>query len=383
MTQSIFITSAKRTPIGTFGGSLSKFSTIDLGAHIAKAVIADSGVSAEEFDSSVWANVVTTVPRDFYTSRAVALEAGMKEGSHAYGVNRLCGSGVQAVVSASQQLLTDDAKLSLVGGVEIMSQAPYSVEGMRQGRKMGDGKLVDWLTGALTDPMGNGIMGMTAENVAAQYGISRERQDEFALQSQTRAAEAIAAGRFAEQIVAVGDFAIDEHPRQTSAEKLAGLRPSFSKEGTVTAGNSSGINDAAAALVMTGESGLSQYGLEPLAKVVSWGLAGCDPKYMGLGPTVAVPRALEKAGLKLEDIKLIESNEAFAAQALAVSDQLGFDNDKTNINGGAIALGHPIGATGVILITKLIHSLRDAGGGLGLVTACIGGGQGIALVLEV
>ena len=383
MSESIYITNAKRTAIGTFGGSLSKISTVDLGAHVAKAVIEESGVSADQFDSSVWANVVTTGPRDLYTSRAVALEAGLPQGSHAYGVNRLCGSGVQAAVSAAQQLMTDDARLSLVGGVEVMSQAPYSVEGMRQGRKMGDGKLVDWLSGALTDPMGHGIMGITAENIAAKYGIDRKRQDEFALQSQTRAADAIANGRFTEQIVPVGDFAVDEHPRETSAEKLAGLRPSFSKEGSVTPGNSSGINDAAAALVMTGESGLSQFGLEPIAKVVSWGMAGCDPKYMGLGPTVAVPRALDKAGLKLDDIKLIESNEAFAAQAIAVADQLGFDNDKTNINGGAIALGHPIGATGVILITKLIHSLKDAGGGLGLVTACIGGGQGIALILEV
>ncbi|MCT1411339.1 thiolase family protein [Corynebacterium sanguinis] len=383
MSESIYITNAKRTPIGTFGGSLSKFHTTELGAFAAKAVIDDSGVPADQFDSAVWANVVTSAPRDLFTSRSVALEAGLPQGSHAYGVNRLCGSGVQAAISAAQQIHSDDSRLTLVGGVEVMSQAPYSVEGMRQGRKMGDGKLVDWLTGALTDPMGNGIMGITAENVAAKYGISRERQDEFALQSQTRAADAIANGRFEEQIIPVGDFTTDEHPRQTSAEKLAGLRPSFAKEGTVTPGNSSGINDAAAALVLTGESGLKDFGLNPLAKIVSWGVAGCDPKYMGLGPTVAVPRALDKAGLKLSDIKLIESNEAFAAQAIAVSDELGFDNDKTNINGGAIALGHPIGATGVILITKLIHSLKDAGGGLGLVTACIGGGQGIALILEV
>ncbi|WKD57177.1 Beta-ketothiolase BktB [Corynebacterium capitovis DSM 44611] len=383
MSEQVYITQAKRTPVGSFGGSLSKFSTIDLGAHIAKAVIEGSGTPADQFDSSVWANVVTTGPQDLYVSRAVALAAGLPQGSHAFGVNRLCGSGIQAAISAAQQLTTGDAKLSLVGGVEVMSQAPYSVEGMRQGRKMGDGRLVDWLTGALTDPFGNGIMGITAENVAAKYGISRERQDEFALQSQQRAAEAIAQGRFDEQIVAVGDFATDEHPRQTSAEKLAGLRPSFSKEGSVTAGNSSGINDAAAALVLTTEDGLREYGHEKLARIVSWGVAGCDPKFMGLGPVVAVPKALEKAGLSLGDIKLIESNEAFAAQAIAVSDQLGFDNDKTNINGGAIALGHPIGATGVILITKLIHSLKDAGGGYGLVTACIGGGQGIALILEV
>ncbi|AWB82453.1 acetyl-CoA C-acyltransferase [Corynebacterium yudongzhengii] len=379
----VYVTQAQRTPIGTFGGSLSKTSSIDLGTHVAKAVIEASGVGAENFDSSVWANVVTTGPRDMYTSRAVALEAGLPESSHAYGVNRLCGSGIQAAVSAAQQLLSEDARLSLVGGVEVMSQAPYSVEGMRQGRKMGDGKLVDWLSGALSDPMGHGIMGKTAENIAAKFGISRERQDEFALQSHNRAAEAIAQGRFDEQIVPVGEFTTDEHPRQTSAEKLARLRPSFSKDGSVTPGNSSGINDAAAALVMTGEEGLSEYGLEPMAKVISWGVAGCDPKYMGLGPTVAVPKALDKAGITLNDIKIIESNEAFAAQALAVSDELGFDNDKTNINGGAIALGHPIGATGVILITKLIHSLRDHGGGYGLVTACIGGGQGIALVLEV
>lgn len=331
----------------------------------------------------MWANVVTTIPRDNYTSRAVSLEAGMPKSSHAYGVNRLCGSGVQAIISAAQQLLTDDAKLSIAGGVEIMSQAPYSVEGMRQGRKMGDGRLIDWLTGALTDPMGNGGMGITAENIAAQRGISRERQDEYALQSQERAAAAIANGEFEEQIVPVGDFTTDEHPRSTTLEKLGGLRPSFSKEGTVTAGNSSGINDAAAATVMTNESGLKEFGLEPMAKIVSWGLAGCDPATMGLGPIGAVPKALKKAGLELSDIKYIESNEAFAAQCIAVADELGFDNDKTNIQGGAIALGHPIGATGVVLTTKLIHQLKNAGGGLGLVTACIGGGQGIALVLEV
>lgn len=331
----------------------------------------------------MWANVVTTIPRDNYTSRAVALEAGLPQSSHAYGVNRLCGSGVQAIISAAQQLMTGDAKLSLAGGVEVMSQAPYSVEGMRQGRKMGDGRLIDWLTGALTDPMGNGGMGITAENVAAKYGISRERQDEYSLQSQERAAAAIANGEFEEQIVPIGDFTTDEHPRQTTLEKLGGLRPTFKKDGTVTAGNSSGINDAAAATVMTNESGLKEFGLEPLAKIVSWGVAGCDPATMGLGPVAAVPKALDKAGLSLNDIKLIESNEAFAAQCIAVADQLGFDNDKTNIQGGAIALGHPIGATGVVLTTKLIHQLKNAGGGYGLVTACIGGGQGIALILEV
>lgn len=383
MSEPIYITQAKRSPVGTFGGSLSRMATIDLGTHIAKAVIEESGVPAENFDSSVWANVVTTIPRDNYTSRAVALEAGLPQSSHAYGVNRLCGSGVQAIISAAQQLMTGDAKLSLAGGVEVMSQAPYSVEGMRQGRKMGDGRLIDWLTGALTDPMGNGGMGITAENVAAKYGISRERQDEYSLQSQERAAAAIANGEFEEQIVPIGDFTTDEHPRQTTLEKLGGLRPTFKKDGTVTAGNSSGINDAAAATVMTNESGLKEFGLEPLAKIVSWGVAGCDPATMGLGPVAAVPKALDKAGLSLNDIKLIESNEAFAAQCIAVADQLGFDNDKTNIQGGAIALGHPIGATGVVLTTKLIHQLKNAGGGYGLVTACIGGGQGIALILEV
>lgn len=383
MSEPIYITQAKRSPVGTFGGSLSRMATIDLGTHIAKAVIEESGVPADNFDSSVWANVVTTIPRDNYTSRAVALEAGLPQSSHAYGVNRLCGSGVQAIISAAQQLMTGDAKLSLAGGVEVMSQAPYSVEGMRQGRKMGDGRLIDWLTGALTDPMGNGGMGITAENIAAKHDISRERQDEYALQSQERAAAAIANGEFEEQIVPVGEFTTDEHPRQTTLEKLGGLRPTFKKDGTVTAGNSSGINDAAAATVMTTESGLKEFGLEPLAKIVSWGVAGCDPATMGLGPVAAVPKALDKAGLSLNDIKLIESNEAFAAQCIAVADQLGFDNDKTNIQGGAIALGHPIGATGVVLTTKLIHQLKNAGGGYGLVTACIGGGQGIALILEV
>ncbi|MCH6196875.1 acetyl-CoA C-acyltransferase [Corynebacterium mastitidis] len=387
MTESVYIVESARSPIGTFLGSLSSYTPIDLGTHVAKAVIERSGAPADAFDASVFANVVTSRPRDVYTPRAVALQAGLPQGSHAYAVNRLCGSGVQAIVSAAQQMVTGDSSLALVGGTEVMSAAPYSIPGMRKGIKMGDGTLDDWLTGALTDPMGNGIMGITAENIAERYGISRERQDEYALESQRRARAAIDEGRFAGQIVPVpvrgGEFTTDEHPRETSLDKLGALRPTFRKDGTVTAGNSSGINDAAAVTVMASQAAVDEHGLNPQARVVSWGIAGCDPKYMGLGPVQAVPKALKKAGLSLGDIDLIESNEAFAAQCLAVSDQLGFDPDKTNVDGGAIALGHPIGATGVILTTKLISRLRATGGRYGLVTLCIGGGQGIALILEV
>ncbi len=385
-----YIVSAARSPIGSFMGSLSKFAPIELGEIVARETIARSGAPAEAFDASVVANVIPTRPRDVYSSRAIALQAGLPESATALNVNRLCGSGAQALVTAAGQMHTGDSELAFVGGVEVMSQAPYSVDGMRAGKRMGEGHLSDWLTGGLTCPMGNGHMGCTAENIAGRFGISRERQDEFALTSHQRARAAITEGRFAEQIVPVtvksrkGEtvFDTDEHPKDTSLEQLAKLPPAFQKDGTVTAGNASGINDAAAGLVLASDNALSTHDLEPLARVAGWGIAGVDPAHMGLGPVSAVPKALAKAGISLDQVDLIESNEAFAAQAIAVQDELGFDPEKTNVDGGAVALGHPIGASGVILTVKLVHRLRATGGRFGLVTLCIGGGQGIAVVVE-
>lgn len=390
MSNDIYIVSSARTAIGTFMGTLSKETPQSLGTIVSKAAMERAGIDAENVDSAHIANIVLTQPRDLYTPRVVALDSGLPKSSHALSVNRLCGSGVQAVVSAAQNILTGDSEVALAGGTEIMSKAIYSARNMRSGQKMGQGQLDDWLTGALSDPMGHGHMGITAEHVAEKHGISRERQDEFALQSQERAAEAIAAGRFKDQIVPVtlktrkGEvvFDTDEHPRASTLEGLSGLRPAFQEGGSVTAGNASGMNDAAAAMVVASGQAVEKHGLSPQARVVSWGLAGVDPKYMGCGPVEAVPKALAKAGLSLDDIDYIESNEAFAAQALAVQDLLGLNPAKTNIDGGAISLGHPIGATGAILLTKLIHRLKADNKRYGLVTMCIGGGQGIAMIVE-
>ncbi|WP_018296279.1 acetyl-CoA C-acyltransferase [Corynebacterium lubricantis] len=389
--QDIYIVNGARTAIGTFMGTLSNETPISLGTIVAKEAMSRAGVDPAAVDSSNFANIVISEPRDLYTSRVVGLDAGLPQSSHAVGVNRLCGSGVQAIVTSAQNIMTGDSELAIAGGTEIMSKAIYSVRGMRKGQKMGPGKLDDWLTGALSDPMGHGHMGITAEHVAEKYGLSRERQDEFALLSQTRAAAAIEAGRFKDQIVPVtvkgrkGDvvFDTDEHPRASSMESLAKLPAAFQEGGSVTAGNASGMNDAAAAVVVASQTAVDSHGLEPMARIVSWGFAGVDPKYMGCGPIEAVPRALAKAGLKLDDIDLIESNEAFAAQALAVQDGLGLDPEKTNVDGGAISLGHPIGATGAILTVKVIHRLKADNLRYGLVTMCIGGGQGIALIVEV
>lgn len=382
MTQDVYIVGAARLPIGKFGGSLARLSLTELGTTAASAAIERSGIPAAEIDTAVASNVMPVIPSDLYISRKVAIGVGMPESSTAMGVNRLCGSGVQAVVSATQLLQSGDGTVALAIGAESMSQAPYSVEGARFGKRMGDGKLYDWLTGALSCPFGTGHMGVTAENVASDHNISRERQDEFSAQSQRRAAAARAEGVHAEEIVAVGDLDFDEHVRETSVDKLAQLKPAFAKDGTVTPGNASGINDGAAAVVLATAEQVSTRNLEPLAKIVSWAIAGVDPTRMGVGPIAAVPKALEKAGLTLNDIDLIESNEAFAAQAIAVQDELGFDPEKTNIYGGAVAHGHPVGATGVILITKLAYALRRLNKRYGLVTMCIGGGQGIALIIE-
>ncbi|OFP20440.1 acetyl-CoA acetyltransferase [Corynebacterium sp. HMSC066C02] len=382
MPQDIYIAGAARLPIGKFGGSLARLSLTELGSLAAETAIERSGLSGADLDTAVASNVMPVVPKDLYLSRAIARNVGLPDSSTAMGVNRLCGSGVQAVISAAQLLQSGDGSLALAVGAESMSNAPYSVEGARFGKRMGDGKLYDWLTGALSCPFGTGHMGVTAENVAADNNISRERQDEFAAESQERAAKARAEDVHTEEIVPVGELDFDESVRETSVEKLAKLKPVFVKDGTVTAGNASGINDGAAAAVLATAEEVTKRGLDPLAKIVSWSIAGVDPTRMGIGPAAAVPKALEKAGLELQDIDLIESNEAFAAQAIAVQDQLGFDPAKTNIYGGAVAHGHPVGATGVILLTKLAYALRREGKRYGLVTMCIGGGQGIAMIIE-
>ena len=382
MAQDIYIAGAARLPIGKFGGSLARLSLTELGSLAAEAAIERSGLKGEDLDTAVASNVMPVVPKDLYLSRAIAKNVGMPDSSTAMGVNRLCGSGVQAVISAAQLLQSGDGSLALAVGAESMSNAPYSVEGARFGKRMGDGKLYDWLTGALSCPFGTGHMGVTAENVAADNNISRERQDEFSAESQERAAKAREEGAHAEEIVPVGELDFDEGVRETNVDKLAKLKPVFVKDGTVTAGNASGINDGAAAAVLATAEEVDKRGLDPLAKIVSWSIAGVDPTRMGIGPIAAVPKALEKAGLSLEDIDLIESNEAFAAQAIAVQDELGFDPAKTNVYGGAVAHGHPVGATGVILLTKLAYALRHQGKRYGLVTMCIGGGQGIAMIIE-
>lgn len=382
MTQDIYIASAARLPIGTFGGSLARLSLTELGSKAAEAAIERSGLQAADLDTAVASNVIPVVPNDLYLSRTIARNVGLPDSSTAMGVNRLCGSGVQAVISSAQLLQSGDGTLALAVGAESMSNAPYSVEGARFGKRMGNGKLYDWLTGTLTCPFGTGHMGVTAENVAADNNISRQRQDEFTAESLERAAKARVDGVHKEEIVALDELDFDEGVRETDPEKLSKLKPVFVKDGTVTAGNASGINDGAAAAVLATADEVSKRGLNPLAKIVSWSIAGVDPTRMGIGPIAAVPKALRKAGLSLDDIDLIESNEAFAAQAIAVQDELGFDPAKTNINGGAVAHGHPVGATGIILLTKLAYALRRLNKRYGLVTMCIGGGQGIAMIIE-
>lgn len=386
----VYICGAARTPIGKFMGGLSGLRPADLGAVAARAALERAGVDAADVGSVVVGNILATDPTGLYVSRDVGRAVGVPDSATALNVNRACGSGVQAIVSAVMEVATGGTDIAVAGGAEVMSAAPYSVDGMRKGKPMGDGRLTDWLTGLLSCPFGNGHMGVTAENVAQKYNISREDQDAFALTSQQRAADAIESGRFTEQIVPVtipsrkGDIVVDtdEHPRATTMDKLAALPSAFTKDGTVTAGNASGINDGACMLVLASEQVVKERGLQPLAKIVSWGIAGVPPEIMGIGPVAAVPKALDAAGLNLDDIDVIESNEAFAAQAVAVSRELGFDDAKVNPNGGAIALGHPVGATGAILTTKALYHLRDNQQRYGLITLCIGGGQGIALVIE-
>lgn len=387
----IFILSAARTPIGSFGGSLSGFTPTQLGSFSARDAIRRAGLTPEEIDNSVFGTVIPTEAPDLFLGRTVAKEVGCPNEVLGLTVNRLCGSGAQAIVTAASMIKNGESKISIAGGAEAMSRAPMAVEGMRFGRKMGDGHVYDWLTNTLSDPFGHGHMGCTAENVAEKYQITRERQDQYALTSQNKAAAAVSTGRFNEQIVAVNIktrngnvvFDQDEYPKpDTSLKKLAELKPAFRSDGTVTAGNASGINDGSACVVLTSGQTVKERNLSPIGQVLSWGLAGVPAEIMGIGPVKAVPVALKRAGLELKDIDVIESNEAFAAQAMAVADSLNFPEDKVNPNGGAVALGHPLGATGAILTTKALYELARIGGRYGLVTMCIGGGQGIALVIE-
>ena len=386
----VFLSGA-RTPIGSYGGSLKDVPPTALGAHAAKAAIARAGIAPEEVEHTVFGNVIHTEPRDMYISRVAAIEAGVPKEAPAMTVNRLCGSGLQAIVNAAQLIRLGDAAITLAGGAESMSRGGYLVPQARWGQRMGNVGMVDMMVGVLTDPFGNGHMGVTAENVSERYQVSREDQDAAAVESHRRAATAVAAGHFAEQIAPVEIasrkgpvvFDTDEHFRKDARiEDMAKLKAVFKKGGTVTAGNASGINDGAAAVVLASGETAAARGLAPLARMVSYGLAGVDPSEMGMGPVPAVQTALKKAGLSVADIDVIESNEAFAAQACAVSKALGFDPAKVNPNGGAIALGHPVGATGAILTVKTIYELRRTGGRYGLITMCIGGGQGIAMIIE-
>ncbi|WP_126977661.1 beta-ketothiolase BktB [Frigidibacter oleivorans] len=389
-TDEIVILSAARTPIGTFGGSLAALPPTRLATIAAKAALDRAGIAGDRIGATVFGHVINTEPRDMYLARVAAIDAGIPDTVPAMNVNRLCGSGAQAIVSAAQVLMLGEADFALAGGAECMSRSPHILPSARFGQKMGDVKALDMMTGALTCPFGTGHMGVTAENVAAERGIDRAAQDAFALESQTRAARAIAEGRFRDQIVPVEietrkgivTFDTDEHPKATSAEALAGLKPVFQKDGTVTAGNASGINDGAAALVLARAGAAEAAGLTPRARILGHAVAGVPPRIMGVGPIPAVRLLCERTGLTPDAFDVVESNEAFAAQALAVSAALNLDPAKVNPNGGAIALGHPVGATGAILAVKALAELDRTGGRLGLITMCIGGGQGIAIAIE-
>ncbi|MBT5240433.1 MAG: beta-ketothiolase BktB [Rhodospirillaceae bacterium] len=389
--RSVVFVSGVRTAIGTFGGSLKNHEPTALAAAVVKEAVARANVDPATIGSVVFGNVIQTNTRDPYLARVAAIDGGLPIETPAVTVNRLCGSGFQAIVSAAQQILLGDVDTAVAGGAECMSRAAYIVPARRWGQKMGDATMVDTLLGALNDPFGNGHMGITAENIAAKWGIDRNTQDEIAVESHRRAARARDEGRFNEQIMPLEVkrgrdtvvFDKDEHIRDdVTLEGLNGLRPAFKKDGTVTPGNASGINDGAAALVMMDAAAAEKAGIKPLARLVDYAHAAVDPSEMGIGPVPAVKRLLDRTGLSIADMDVIESNEAFAAQACAVAQDLGFPAEKTNPNGGAIALGHPVGATGAILTVKAIYELQRTGGRYGLVTMCIGGGQGIAGIIE-
>jgi len=388
----VYVASAVRTAIGTFGGSLKDIAPTELGAIASRAAIQRSGLEPERIGHAVFGNVVHSEPKDGYLARVAAVNAGVPYETPALTVNRLCGSGLQAIVTGANAIVLGDAGVVLAGGAESLSRAPYHVPAGRWGAKLGDGVFVDALNGALTDPFHRVLMGVTAENVAERHNISREEQDALALESHRRATRATSEGRFHDQIVPVevrrrgkaALFDTDEHVRQDiNASELSALRTVFKKEGgTVTAGNASGINDGAAAVILADEATIQSAGLAPMARLVAYGYAGVDPAYMGLGPIPAVKQALERASLSIRDMDVIESNEAFAAQACAVARELDFDPERLNPNGSGISLGHPVGATGAINAVKLVHELRRIQGRFGLVTMCIGGGQGIAAIFE-
>ncbi|MEX3919162.1 beta-ketothiolase BktB [Paraburkholderia sp. BR10872] len=392
MSREVVVVGGVRTAIGKFGGSLKDVPPTELGSIVVRELLARSRVEAKDVGHVVFGNVIATEPRDFYLSRVAAINAGIPESTPAFNVNRLCGSGLQAIVSAAQTILLGDADVAIGAGAENMSRAPYITTEARFGARMGDARLIDMMLGALNDPFHTVPMGVTAENVAGRYGITREQQDNLALESHRRAARAIAEGRFASQIVPVKRtvkgretvFDTDEHLRHDATiDDFAKLKPVFAKEnGTVTAGNASGINDAGAAVLLMSREAAEARGLAPMAKLVAYAHAGVDPLYMGIGPVPATRLALQRAGLSVADLDVIESNEAFAAQACAVTQELGLDPEKVNPNGSGISLGHPIGATGALIAVKALHELKRIGGRYALVTMCIGGGQGIAAIFE-
>jgi acetyl-CoA C-acetyltransferase len=391
MAREVVVLSGVRTAIGDYGGALKDVPPTQLGATAIREAVARAKIDPATVGHAVIGSVIHGEARDMYMSRVAAVDAGLPVGTPCLTVNRLCGSGLQAIVSAAQHIMLGDCDVTVGGGAESMSRAAYFLPSARWGQRMGDSAALDAMTAALHDPFGHGHMGVTAENIAAKYGITREEQDAFALESHRRAAAAIAAGHFKSQIVPVEMkgrkgtvvFDTDEHVRKDAKiEDMSKLRPAFKKDGTVTAGNASGINDGAAAVVLMERSAAERQGLKPLARLVAYAHAGVDPQVMGLGPIPAVKRVFEKTGMKPSDMHVIESNEAFAVQAMAVARDLGFDPARVNPNGGAVALGHPVGATGAILTVKALYELARIDKRYALVTMCIGGGQGIAAIFE-
>jgi acetyl-CoA C-acetyltransferase len=387
----VVVVSGARTAIGDYGGALKEFSSTRLGAIAIKEAVARSGIDPAAVGHVVLGGVIHGEAKDMYLSRVAAVEAGLPVGTPCLTVNRLCGSGLQSIVSAAQHLMLGDCDVAVAGGAESMSRAAYFLPSGRWGQRMGDAAVVDAMTGALHDPFGHGHMGVTAENIAAKYGFTREQQDEFALSSHRKASAAMEKGYFKSQVVpielkskkGVESFVTDEHVRKdVKPEDMARLKAVFKKDGTVTAGNASGLNDAGAAVVLMDSKAAEKRNLKPLARLVAYAHAGVEPQLMGLGPIPAVRRVFEKAGLKPADMDVIESNEAFAVQAMAVTKDLGLDPAKVNPNGGAVALGHPIGATGSILTIKALYELARTQKRYALVTMCIGGGQGIAAIFE-
>lgn len=386
----IVVLSAVRSAVGTFGGGLSHLEPAELGGLVMKEAVQRSGVDPQQINYVTVGNCIPTEARYAYVARLASIQAGLPMESVAMAVNRLCSSGLQAIVSSAQAIMLGDCDYGIGGGVEVMSRGGYLLPQLRNGARMGDVKALDMMTSTLTDPFGVGHMGVTAENLVEKWGLTREEQDALALESQRRAAVAIAEGRFASQIVPImtqtrkGEvvFDTDEHPRETSMEALAKMKPAFKKDGSVTAGNASGINDGASFFVLAAADAAAQAGYAPMARLVSYAVAGVPNHIMGEGPIPATQLALKRAGLSLAQMDVIESNEAFAAQALAVSKGLGLDPAKTNPNGGAIALGHPVGASGAVIATKALYELQRIQGRYALVTMCIGGGQGIAVIFE-